>query len=99
MSTRTEIKDICEQKTCNTEALHSVFVPVEETVQETITSVTEIVSEMHDAIIPTSDSVQLEEVVVESVCTSVEPAVALIPPSSESSTAASSPIEISGPTE
>lgn len=99
VSTRTEIKDICEQKTCNTEALHSVFVPVEETVQETITSVTEIVSEMHDAIIPTSDSVQLEEVVVESVCTSVEPAVALIPPSSESSTAASSPIEISGPTE
>ena len=83
-----------EQKSCDMEVERNVPVTVEQTVKETVSIVTEVVSEVHDVLIEKSEHVTLQEVVVEpSPC--IEPEVTLVPPSSESSTSCSSPIEIS----
>lgn len=88
-------EEVNEINMCDTETGECVAVSIEETVKETVAVVTEVVSEVHETLIEDSEAAQLEEVVVEPSLSFVETEVKLIPPSSESSTSCSSPIEIS----
>lgn len=94
--TEDKMEEIIEEKTCDIETGECISVSVEQTVKETITTVTEVVSEVHDTLIEKSEVIQLEEVVIDPQPHPdyIETEVNFIPPSSESSTSCSSPIEI-----
>lgn len=84
-----------EEKSYEMEVERCIAVTVEQTVKETVATVTEVVSEVHDVLIEKSEAVTLQEVIVEPPSPCIEPEVNLISPSSESSTSFTSPpIEI-----
>ncbi|GFQ68817.1 phosphatidate phosphatase LPIN1 [Trichonephila clavata] len=99
ISETTEIKlvESTEKDVFDMDTKDHIAVSIEETVKETISSVTQVVSETCEQLqLPPEEDDLLEEVVVESE-TSVEEQVEVIqiPPSEESSPVSSSPIDIS----
>ncbi|CAL1262609.1 unnamed protein product [Larinioides sclopetarius] len=84
-----------EHKVIDDEKKETMVVSIEETVKETVTTVTQTISEVCDKEELLPDDGELEEVVVESE-TSVDEQIELIqtPPSSDSTPMSSSPIDI-----